>query len=71
MDWKWGWGGGGEICRARRGRVRLENINGMAGSGVGLKTSTFLLVPSVYWKKKQHGGTTVDAAEQEAAQGIP
>lgn len=25
----------------RRGRVRLENINGVAGSGVGLKTSTF------------------------------
>lgn len=56
----------------RRGRVRLENINGVAGSGVGLKTSTFPLVPSVYWeKKKQHGGTAVDTAEQEAVQGIP
>lgn len=55
----------------RRGRVRLENINGVAGSGVGLKTSTFPPVPCVYWKKKQHGGTAVDTAEQEAVQGIP
>lgn len=37
-------GGGGGIRMWRRGRVRMENINGVSGRGVSLKTSTFLLL---------------------------
>lgn len=36
--------GEGGVRMWRRGRVCMENINGVSGSGVSFKTSTFLLV---------------------------
>lgn len=50
------------------GRVRSENINGVSGRGVGLKSSTFPLVCSVYWRGgggEQRGISAVDTLEGE------
>lgn len=58
-------GGGGGIRMWRRGRVRMENINGVSGRGVSLKTSTFLLLLkcTVFWNK-QLGGTAVNSRKR-------
>lgn len=50
------------------GRVRSENINGVSARGVGLKSSTFPLVCSVYWRGgggEQRGISAVDPLEGE------